>query len=195
MRAPPDTARRTSSKPRLHRSRGFTLMEVLVVMVIIGVIIASASVAVGVLGRDRELEEEARRFATVLTQAKEEAELQGLDVGVFVTQPAYEYLRYDGRREYWTPIEGDDLFKVRELPEGVRARLWIDSREVVLKRELEPYDEKDRDKHQPQLMALSSGEITPFELRLEREGTTEQWRVIGTADNTVRAEAVDERRR
>lgn len=176
-------------------SSGFTLIEILVVVVIVGIIVATATLSVGVLGRDRELEEEAKRFTAVLSQAREEAELQGMDVGVFVTQPAYEYLRYDGRREYWKPIEDDRLFRTRELPEGVRARLWIDGREVVLKPKLEPYEEKEHDKHAPQVMALSSGDVSPFELRLEREGTTEQWRVIGAADNSVTAEAIDARKR
>lgn len=176
-------------------SSGFTLIELLVVIVIIGIIVATASLAVGVLGRDRELEEEAKRFAAVLNQAREEAELQGMDVGVLMAQPAYEYWRYDGRREQWKPIEDDHLFKTRELPEGVRARLWIDGREVVLKPKLEAYDEKEPDKYLPQVMALSSGDVSPFEVRLEREGTPEQWRVIGAADNSVKAEAIDANKR
>lgn len=176
---------------RANHQHAFTLMEILVVIVIIGIIVATASLAVGVLGNDRELEEEAKRFATVLNQAREEGELQGADIGVFITQPAYAYLRYDGRHEQWRPIEDDDLFKTRELPEGVRVRLWLDKREVVLKSKFEPFDEDERDKHTPQVFALSSGEISPFELRLEREGTREQWRVIGSPDNTVKAEVVD----
>jgi general secretion pathway protein H len=183
----------STSRPAWPRSQhGFTLIEILVVIVIIAVIVATATVAVSVLGSDRELEQEAKRFAAVLNQAREEGELQGLDIGIFIAQPAYTYLRYDGRSEQWKPIEGDELYKTRELPEGVRARLWLDGREVVLKPQLEPFDEHKPDKHAPQIFALSSGEISPFELRLERDGTTTQWRVIGSADNTITVEATDD---
>jgi general secretion pathway protein H len=172
-------------------SSGFTLIEILVVVVILGVIVATATLAVGVLGRDRELEDEARRFAAIIEQSREEAELQGRDIGIRLAQPSYEFFQYDGRREHWRPISDDSLFKTRELPEGVRARLWLDGREVVLKPKLEPYDEEKRDKFQPQLLVLSSGDLSPFELRIQREGTTNQWRVIGAPDNTVKAEPID----
>ena len=124
----------------MRNQSGFTLMEVLVVVVIVGIIVATATLSVGVLGGDRELANEAKRFAAVLIQAREEAEIKGMDVGVLMAQPTYQYLRFDNRREYWKPIEDDSLFRTRELPVGVRARLWLDGREVVLKPKLEPYD-------------------------------------------------------
>lgn len=189
MRKPRSTPH--TSGLRVQASSGFTLLEILVVVVIVGIIVASATLAVGVLGRDRELEDEARRITAIIDQSREEAELQGKDIGVRFAQPSYEFLQFDARREYWKPIEGDSLFKTRELPEGVRARLWLDGREVVLKPKLEPYEEDKRDKLQPQLLVLSSGDLSPFELRLEREGTPNQWRIIGAADNTVKAEPVD----
>ncbi|RPH54665.1 MAG: prepilin-type N-terminal cleavage/methylation domain-containing protein, partial [Lysobacterales bacterium] len=47
------------------RARGFTLLEILVVVVIIGVIVSAATLAIGVLGGDREVEDQTRRFWAV----------------------------------------------------------------------------------------------------------------------------------
>jgi Tfp pilus assembly protein FimT len=43
---------------------------VLVVLVIIGIITAMAVVSTGVLGRDRQIDEEAQRLQAVLAQAR-----------------------------------------------------------------------------------------------------------------------------
>ena len=40
-------------------------------------------------------------------------------------------------------IEDDELYRTRELPEGLRYRLWLDGREVVLK--LQTPDRSDED--------------------------------------------------
>src|SRR5687767_16002701 len=92
---------------------GFTLVEILVVIVIIGVIVSASTIAVGVLGRDREVEDESRRFWAVLQQAREEAELQSLDVALFVASGEYEFLRYDRRRQMWMSIVDDKLYAQR----------------------------------------------------------------------------------
>jgi general secretion pathway protein H len=170
-------------------SRGFTLVEILVVVVIIGVIVAVATLAIGVLGADREVEDESRRFWAVLQQAREESELQGIDVGVFVGRSEYEYLRFDQRRNEWAPLVDDSLYAARELPEGLQFRLWLEGREVVLKPALP--DRSDEDEHKkwpPQVMVLSSGEVMPFELQIERDRADALWRVVGLADNDLRIE-------
>lgn len=180
---------------RIELHSGFTLLELLVVLVVVGVMVAMAVLSFGVLGTDRQAEEEARRFWTVLQQAREEAELQSEDIGIYVSASAYEYLRFDTRRDEWQLIEGDELFAQREIPEGLRFRLRLESREVVLKPTLP--DRGDRDENNrapPHILVLSSGEVMPFELEIEREGAPAVWRVTALANNDLRLEIRDERR-
>lgn len=177
----------------LRQVAGFTLLEVLVVMVIIGIIVASVTVSVGVLGRDREAEDQARRFWAVLQQAREEGELQGLDLGVVLTRSSYEFVRLDGRNNVWMPITDDRLFTARELPAGLQFRVWLDGREVVLKLSSERAaasdgDEDERAALQPQIMALSSGELMPFTMEVQRDMDPAVWRVVGHPDGNLSLE-------
>lgn len=192
----------------MRRTSGFTLMEVLVVIVIIGVIVSAATLAIGVLGGDREAEDESRRIWALLQQAREEAELQGIDIGVYVAASSYEFLRFDPRRGVWLPVYGDPLYVPRELPEGLRFRVWLEAREIVLQPRLperDAYEEEDEegedrtntseknlksasDERPPQIVVMSSGEIMPFELQIERDGAEATWRVTALADNDLRLE-------
>jgi general secretion pathway protein H len=179
---------------QLHRGTGFTLLELLVVLVVVAIMVSMAMLSFGVLGRDRQAEEESRRFWVVLQQAREESELQAEDLGIFVSADSYEYLRFEPRRDEWQVIENDELFAQRRLPEGMRFRLRVDSREIVMKPGLPNRGDKDENKKwPPQVMVLSSGDVMPFELEIEREGAPSLWRVTGLADNDLRVEKRDER--
>jgi general secretion pathway protein H len=183
-----------TSLGRKRRHGGFTLLELLVVLVVIGVMVSMAVLSFGVLGRDRQAEDESRRFWTVLKQAREESELQVEDLGIFVSTGAYEYLRFDSRKNEWQPIEGDELLAPRELPAGLRFRLRLESREVVLKPSLPQRGDKDENqKNPPHVMVLSSGDVSPFQLEIERENQPALWRVTALADNDLRVEVRDDR--
>jgi general secretion pathway protein H len=185
----------TRTRPRWQQLHGgFTLLELLVVLVVIGVMVSMAVLSFGVLGRDRQAEDESRRFWTVLQQAREEGEMQVEDLGIFVTTGGYEYLRFDSRKNEWQPIEGDELFQQRELPEGLRFRLRLESREVVLKPALPARGDKDENqRNPPHIMILSSGDVSPFELEIEREAQPALWRVTALANNDLRVEVRDDR--
>ena len=192
------------------RPRGFTLLEIMVVIVIVGIIATVAVVAFGALGRDREMEDAAERIGAIINQTREESELQGFDVGMRVGINSYDFLRFDARKQLWLPIVDDKLMSARELESGLRLRLWLEGREVVLKENLQSSDDEKKEDSQseeetasdsnaeekkekenpPQIMILSNGDLNSFELQLERQDGDARWHILLRPDNTVVAEEV-----
>jgi general secretion pathway protein H len=180
---------RIRGRPAAPRTSGFTLLEVLVVVVIIGIIASMAVVSTRVLGGDHEMDQEARRLSAVLAQAREEAMLQGRDVGLRVDGRGYDFLLYDNRNEIWRLADDDPLLRERVLPEGLEARLWLESREVKLAARSAPSEQSPAI---PQVVVFASGDAVPFELRIERAGTRELRAVVGRIDGTVEVLANDD---
>lgn len=97
--------------------RGFTLIEVLVVLLLVG--ISVTVVAVNLRAGDREvLREEAARLAAGLEQAQDEAILTGAALAWRGAAEGYQYLRR-GTDGNWMPLD-DHLFRPWQLPAAVR---------------------------------------------------------------------------
>jgi general secretion pathway protein H len=176
----------TSSKgcrpaPRRLAS-GFTLLEVLVVVVIIGIITTMAVVSVRVLGGDHEMDQEARRLQAVLMQARDDAMLEGRDVGLRLDEQGYDFLRYDSRSETWLLEAEDPLLRERRLPEGLRASLAIEQRDVKLKSRGAGSANQPL---LPQVVVMASGDLLPFDVLLQRDGTEERRIVTGRVDGSI----------
>lgn len=80
---------------RPGRPYGFTLIEVLVVIVIIGVMAGMIVVSMTMGDPRRELLREAERLRTVLSLAAEEAVIQQIELGAEFTESGYRFLKWD----------------------------------------------------------------------------------------------------
>jgi general secretion pathway protein H len=193
------------------RSRGFTLIEIMIVVVIIGVISAGVLLSVNLTGRDRELEKESDRLLTLVNYAREQAEMQTRDYGIVVRADGYQFVAYDARRQVWREVYEDDALHVRKLPDGLDFKLLVDARPVVLQStgEVKAPDPKElaqkkktlddlksvtdaaslkeamgarkmsdddssklaqAKKVAPQILIYSNGDLSSFEVTMEREG-------------------------
>ena len=95
-----------------RRAGGFTLVEIMVVMVIIGITLGLVSLNV-VPSPRQDLEAEARRLTLLLQLARDEAIVRNRLVAFEATPERYHFLVRNETR--WDPIAGDDLLREREF--------------------------------------------------------------------------------
>jgi general secretion pathway protein H len=162
------------------RNKGFTLVEILVVVVIMAVVISLAVLSIGVTGRDAQLDEESRRIEGLLDILHERALLEGRDFGLRVEPAGYEFAVYQPDRDRWLSINDEQEFRHRNLPKGVTFQLQLDSINVVLK-PIERDTLNDQPPPSPQVAIAASGEGTPFKLTLTRDATRASASVGGDA--------------
>ncbi len=149
----------------IRQQRGFTLIEIMVVMVIVGVMVGMISlVATG--SRDRqELENESRRLMAVLQMASEEAVLQNIEIGVEFSEEGYRFRGFDEENRQWIRMP-QEFLSDEELEEGIELDLTGLAVGMSLKQtnERATEDEESRTEFLPQVLLLSSGETTPFDI-------------------------------
>ena len=126
---------------RRRSSRGFTLIEILVVVVIIATVVSIALLSITVGGDDTELDQERRRLASLIETIQDEAVLQGREFGIEFMVSSYRFVEFDPLVRQWSEIPGDDLYRLRRLPEGLEFELFIDDRRVDLEHDPDRLDD------------------------------------------------------
>ena len=157
---------------------GFTLIEILVVVVIIGVISSMVLLSFGLANDNRALQQQARRLVSLVELTLDEATLQGREFGLEVMRGGYRFVELDPLLEQWNEVVGDELLRPRQLEEGMEFDLVIEGRRILLTEEAadtaidEDENKRARDMtkdYAPHVLILSSGDISPFNLKILRE--------------------------
>jgi general secretion pathway protein H len=180
-----------------RRLKGFTLIEILVVVIIVATISGIALMSIGLIGDDRDLDTERQRLVSLIETAQDEATLQGREFGLELMTSTYRFVEFDPFASRWSEILGDDLFRLRQLPEGMEFELYVEDKRVVLADDPKQFDDPEEtsmtlttEKYAPHIFVFSSGESNAFEIRLRRPRNDQQ--LVMRGDIFGEIELVDE---
>lgn len=137
------------------RQAGFTLIEILVVLVVIGLLASLAVMTMGGSSRDREMENEVRELYLLMQTASEQAVLNNTELGLILDEGGYRFVAWEDRSGEWKE-PAEPMFRLRRFPEWITVTEYIENDTPRLASE--------EDRLRPDVVFFSSGETTPFEL-------------------------------
>lgn len=141
----------------VRSGKGFTLLELLVVLLIIGIIVTFLTLSIDT--RREDIEIAAKRFAALLNLAQEEAILNGQEYALEFNATGYSFLELAGGK--WKAIAKDEVLRERKLPEGLNLKLVLEGEEIDMELSGNAFDAGFAP---PRIYLLSSGEFTPYEI-------------------------------
>lgn len=163
---------RISNKMLKLRHAGFTLMEVMLVILLMGLTAAAVTMSIGNSGPQQALDRTARQFIAATEMVLDETVLSGQFIGIVIEKTSYQFVFYkDGK---WEPLDKDRLLSEKQMEPGVVMNLVLDGLPLVQDDEeddswfeeplIEPSADDKRKHPEPQVMLFPSGEMSAFEL-------------------------------
>jgi len=163
---------------RTHQESGFTLLEIMLVIFLMGMVVTGVVMTMNTAGPDRQLKKEAARFIGVLELAEEEALLSSIEMGLVIEEQQYQFVYLDDN-DRWTVFENSKFFTKKELEEDMLISLELAGLKaegsLLGDRKLFADDDglfeddgglfegdKKETRIEPDVFIYSSGEITDF---------------------------------
>lgn len=134
---------------------GFTLIEILVVLIVVGLLAALAVMNLGGGSQQRELENHVREMFLLMQTASEQAVLNNKELGLDLEEDGFRFVTFDEQANEWKE-SGERMFRQRSFPEWLLMTEYIESDTPRLASE--------EDRLRPDIVFFSSGETTPFEV-------------------------------
>ncbi len=151
----------------MPKLRGFSLIELLVVLLIISITLGFAMLSYGDFGEKRSIVTAAQEFANYVTLVKQEAILESSTLGIRIDNTGYEALRFQESKTW--QLMAHSIFHHHQLPKRVVIHL-----------------KKNRNQTQtPAIIVNASGDMTPFEIHFGTAKAADMVTVIGQSDGAV----------
>lgn len=146
---------------------GFTLIEVMLVVVIIGFMAAMATLAIGG-NQHRSFQNDVQRLQQLLKLAQDQARFEQRNLGFRLTDEGYEFMKYTLATREWNTIENKQL-RPRKFELVTQSELKINGVALSLdaQKETSRSETGITKKELPSLLILADGEMSAFELRLQ----------------------------
>jgi len=168
--------------PPVKKVTGFTLLELLVSLVLIGIILSYAVFTLGDGGEDRRIKEEANRFYHLLKLAQEEAILNAREWVLEIDNHGYTFsvLTSEGSQPLTDPV-----FRPRTFAEYIRPIIQFEQNQFSLNT-----DEEKTKSSASKIYILSSGELTPFQIRFP--ASDRSYEIKGSMQGEIAIENLDQ---
>jgi len=163
-----DEAAVRSSSSR-HRQAGFTLLEVLLVAMLMGLVATAVTLSMGGARGDRELDKQARRFMATLQQAQEYSVMDGRLVGLRIEEHGWQFMQRGAKDRKWQALTGDKILGQVQLPDTMLLAIELEG--FSWRSESDEKTEQGRDEKErtPQVLIFPGGELSPFVLTLTQQ--------------------------
>lgn len=171
------------SGPKQRCQRGFTLVEVMLVMLLIGLLATTVVMNFSPESREERLNKEAERFQQLFQFVAETALLKQQEWGLYTLPDRYGFMYYNNEAGKWLAADEPASLQPHKLPADIKLSLELEGlpgADTNLLSQLDwQLDEPEQTEEQteeetelpvlPQVFILSSGEISPFKLLLTEQ--------------------------
>ena len=152
-----------------NRAAGFTLIEILVVLIVVGLLASLAVFTLGGSSQQRQLENQVQELYLLMQTASDQSVLNNQELGVTVNEGGYQFLAFQDEDGDWKP-EDERLFHARSFPDWLVITKFIENDAPKLA--------SGDDRTLPDVVFFSSGETTPFQIEFTVAGTPDQKQVL-----------------
>ncbi len=152
----------------MKNNGGFTLIEILVVLLIIGITLGFALLAFGDFGSNRRIVIAAEQFVNYVKFIQQEAIMQTSTLGIIFNQTGYHVIRFESGH-HWQTMPNKNIFHQQRFPSNAVVRFENSSTKIG----------------EPSIIINAAGDMTAFKLNFSSKNQMNIADVIGESDGTL----------